>query len=384
MSATSTDQSFRVADNPASDALKGVIAHEWLEPHGGAEKVIDQLAIIFPNAPIRSLWNDAPGRFPASKVSETWMAKTPLRRHKSLALPFMPITWRNLGVSDADWILCSSHLFAHHARFSGAARHADKYVYAYTPGRYIWSPELDARGQSMAVKMAAMPLRAIDRSRAKEPVAIAAISEFVRTRIADAWRRDSEVIYPPVDVNAFMDGGFDLNEADQMILDSLPDAFVLGASRFIPYKRLDLVIKMGVSADVHVVLAGNGPSLPSLQRQASEHPGMVTFVDRPSHELLAALYRKALAYVFLAIEDFGIMPVEAMATGAPVIASNLGGAAETVVDGRSGVLLEDYSPSTMRDALDRAVSLKPAESVSRAQEFDQSVFRQRISAWMPS
>jgi glycosyltransferase involved in cell wall biosynthesis len=358
--------------------------HEWLEQHGGAEKVMDQLVQLFPNAEIRSLWNDAPGRFPENKVSESWMAKTPLRRHKGLALPFMPTTWRNLGSSDADWILCSSHLFAHHARFSGSARHADKYVYAYTPGRYIWSPDLDSRGQSVAVKMAAVPLRALDRSRAKEPVAIAAISEFVRTRIADSWHRDSDVIYPPVDVGAFESGGLDLDESDQAIIDSLPDTFILGASRFIPYKRLDLVIEMGVAADVHVVLAGNGPSLPALRRQAEAHPGMVSFVDRPSHDLLAALYRRALAYVFPAVEDFGIMPVEAMATGAAVIASSLGGAAETVVDGKSGVLLEDFSPTSMRDALDRAISLTPAMSVARARDFDQSVFQRRMSAWMPS
>jgi glycosyltransferase involved in cell wall biosynthesis len=384
MSATSTDQRSRLAREMSPGGLKGVIAHEWLEPHGGAEKVVDELALLFPNAAIRSLWNDAPGRFPASKVSETWMAKTPLRRHKGLALPFMPFTWRNLGTSDADWILCSSHLFAHHARFSGPARHAEKYVYAYTPGRYIWNPELDDRGQSVAVRVASVPLRALDRSRAKEPTAIAAISEFVRKRIEHAWRRDSEVIYPPVDVNAFASGGFDLNESDQAIFDSLPDSFILGASRFIPYKRLDLVIQMGVAADVHVVLAGSGPSLPALRRQAAASKGMVTFVDSPSQELLAALYRQALAYVFPAVEDFGIMPVEAMATGAAVIASSVGGAAETVVDGSSGVLLDDYSPTSMRDALDRAIALDPQDSVARAREFDKSIFHERMSAWMPS
>jgi glycosyltransferase involved in cell wall biosynthesis len=384
MSVASANFEMRPEELPASNNLKGVIAHEWLEPHGGAEKVIDQLSLVFPDAPIRSLWNDAPGRFPANRVSETWMAKTPLRRHKGLAIPFMPLTWRNLGESDADWILCSSHLFAHHARFSGVARDADKYVYAHTPGRYIWSPELDERGRSVAVKIAAVPLRAIDRSRAQEPVAIAANSEFVRNRIRAAWRRDSEVIYPPVDVEAFQNGGFHLNESDQVLIDSLPDSFLLGASRFIPYKRLDLVIEMGVASDVHVVLAGSGPSRPALQKQAAEHPGMVTFLDRPSHDLLAALYRKALAYVFPAVEDFGIMPVEAMATGAAVIASNLGGAAETVIDGTSGVLLDDYSPSSMRNALDRAVSLDPASSVARAREFDNSVFRRRMAAWMPS
>jgi len=362
--------------------LSGVIVHEWLEPHGGAEKVVEQLARIFPDAAIKSLWNDAPDRFAADRVSETWLAKTPLRRHKGAALPFMPTTWRHLGDDDSDWILCSSHLFAHHARFSGPSRHVDKYVYAYTSARYIWHPELDSRGQSPLVRMAVPPLKRIDRARAKEAKSIASISVFVQERLKVSWQRESEVIYPPVEVERFAGDAGSLSAAEEELIAMLPETFLLGASRFIPYKRLDLVVTAGRAADVPVVLAGDGPLLPQFESMAREKPGTVHIVKSPSHALLRELYRRCLAYVFPAVEDFGIMPVEAMATGAAVIASAVGGAAETVVDGETGVLLDAFDERHLRRAVDRVESVRAEDSVARAWKFDESVFRRRMAEWI--
>jgi glycosyltransferase involved in cell wall biosynthesis len=363
--------------------MSGVIVHEWLEPHGGAEKVMEEIAGIFPDAPIRCLWNDAPGRFDADRVTETWLSKTPLRKKKSVALPFMPATWRHLGRSDAEWILCSSHLFAHHARFSGPARLAPKFVYTYTPARYIWEPELDQRGESLIARAVSRPLQRLDAHRAQEATSIAAISEFVRERIARTWGRDSVVIYPPVDVSSYVGGSInDLEPSEREILEKLPETFVLGASRFIPYKRLDLVIKLGVTTGTHVVLAGNGPILGELQRIAAAYPGQVTFVDRPSLALLRELYRKALAFVFPPVEDFGIMPVEAMATGTPVIARSKGGAAETVVDGVTGFLLDTFSESEMIRAVGRLSELRPGDCVAQAEKFNSRRFQTDLSNWV--
>jgi glycosyltransferase involved in cell wall biosynthesis len=363
-------------------SLSGVIVHEWLEPHGGAEKVVEQLAGLYPDASIRALWNDAPLRFASDRVSETWLARTPLRRHKSAALPFMPTTWRHLGHDDSEWILCSSHLFSHHARFSGPSRHADKYVYAYTSARYIWHPELDSRGQSALVRLAVPPLKRIDRARAQEAKSIASISRFVQDRLKDSWRRDSEVIYPPVEVARFAGDDGVLTEREEEILASLPETFLLGASRFIPYKRLDLVVETGRASDVPVVLAGDGPLLSQFELVAREKPGTVHIVKSPSHALLRELYRRCLAYVFPAVEDFGIMPVEAMATGAAVIASSVGGAAETVVDGGTGVLLDVFDARHMRQAVDRVGTVRAEDSVARAWQFDEAVFRRRIAGWI--
>jgi glycosyltransferase involved in cell wall biosynthesis len=365
--------------------MAGIIVHEWLAKRGGSENVVEEIVATFPDAQLQSLWNDAPQRFTDLDVAETWLARTPLRKSKALALPFMPATWRHLGAADADWILCSSHLFSHHARFAGPARAAPKLVYAHTPARYIWTPELDARGNNVLAKAARMPLQRLDRGRAQEAQAVAANSEFVRQRIQNCWNRDSVVIHPPVDVQAFADDpSGQLTEADRAVLDGLPATFVLGASRFIPYKRLDLVISVGVAADVPVVLAGDGPSLPELQALADQHPGRVSFVIKPSRALLSALYRRALAYVFPAIEDFGIMPVEAMATGTPVIARDVGGAAESVVDGVTGVHLDDFTGQAAREAVTIAAGLRPEDCIARAWQFDKSVFHSSLRNWVES
>jgi len=361
----------------------GVIVHEWLEPFGGAEKVVDRLAGLYPDAPISALWNSAPGRYDAARVRETWLARTPLRHHKALALPLMPFVWRNLGELEADWMVCSSHLFAHHARFSGSARHAEKYVYAYTPARYIWEPELDERGSALSTRLASIPLRRLDRLRAQEATSVAGISEFVRDRIERSWHVDAEVIYPPVEVKRFVDEPGELTRDEQLVVEHLPENFILGASRFVKYKRLDLVIEAGSALGIPVVLAGSGPQKAYLRSIASSKNIDVRFVHQPSQNLLSTLYRLAEAFVFPAIEDFGIMPVEAMASRTPVIARNVGGAAETIVDGVSGALVEEFSADSLRDAFDRTSRLDRDAVQERAWHFDEKLFDDRVKRWLP-
>ncbi|MET0885868.1 MAG: glycosyltransferase [Mycetocola sp.] len=363
--------------------MAGIVVHEWLAKRGGSENVVEEIVATFPDAQLQSLWNDAPQRFTDLSVAETWLARTPLRKSKALALPFMPTTWRHLGRNEADWILCSTHLFSHHARFSGPARDAPKLVYAHTPARYIWTPELDARGNNVIAQAVRGPLQRLDRVRAQEARSIAANSEFVRKRIQDSWHRDSVVIHPPVDVQAFADDpSAHLTADEEQVLAALPDTFLLGASRFIPYKRLDLVISLGVASDTAVVLAGDGPSMADLQLLADQNPGRVSFVTKPSRALLSALYRRALAYVFPAIEDFGIMPVEAMAAGTPVIARDIGGAAESVVDGVTGVHLSDFTGQSGREAVALAATLRREDCTRRAWEFDKAVFRTSLRTWV--
>ena len=144
--------------------VSGILVHEWLARHGGSENVFEVLSGVFPDAERFCLWNDSDGRF--ENVHETVLARTPLRRSKAAALPFMPAVWRHLPARDADWVLTSSHLFAHHARFAGPARHAPKLVYAHTPARYVWTPELDGRGSGLAARAASALLKPIDRKRA--------------------------------------------------------------------------------------------------------------------------------------------------------------------------------------------------------------------------
>ncbi|MFT4259260.1 glycosyltransferase [Microbacterium sp.] len=360
--------------------MSGILVHEWLARTGGSENVFEVLGETFPDAARYALWDDSDGRF--SGVNETWLARTPLRRSKALALPLMPIAWRGLPAEDADWVLTSSHLFAHHARFAGPARDAPKLVYAHTPARYVWVPELDGRGGSLPAKLISAALKPLDRKRAQEPAAIAANSSFVAERIADTWERNAEVIYPPVAVEDFAEEPV-LSDADRAVLDGLPDGFLFAVSRWVPYKRLDAAITAGRASGRPVVLAGEGSDEQRLRAVAAESGVDVRFLHHPSFPLLRALYRRAAALVFAPIEDFGIVPVEAMASGTPVLANAVGGAVESVVDGVTGAHVHDWnSDAELAAAVDRAVASAADACVARAAEFGTVVFQGRIAEFI--
>ncbi len=138
----------------------------------------------------------------------------------------------------------------------------------------------------------------------------------------------------------------------------------------------------GIASGAPVVLAGGGPDEKRLRLHALGHPGAVSFVEKPSLPLLRALYRRARALVFAPVEDFGIVPVEAMASGTPVIANAIGGAAESVVDGVTGAHVRDWTISELREAVDRVAGLSPADCVARAHEFDNSVFQRKMRDWV--
>ena len=358
--------------------MPGLIVHEWLERHGGAERVVDAMMRAFPDADLQVLWDDDPGRYPGRRVAESTLARTPLRGHKALSLPVMPVAWRMLR-GRYDWLLVSSHAFAHHARLR--ALDVPKLVYVHTPARYLWVPELDHRGAATPfVRVASPPLRALDRLRSQEADALAANSHYVARRIADVWGRESTVIHPPVDVAGFAEPA-SLTSDEQRMLAALPSEFVLGLSRFIPYKRLDLVVATGEAAGVPVVLAGGGPMREALRARGEAASVPVHVIDVPSTPLVRELLRRASVLVFPPVEDFGIVPVEAMAAGTPVIANAEGGAQESVVDGVTGALVHDFAPATLRAALEVATGCSADACRARSLDFTEEAFAARLLAW---
>jgi glycosyltransferase involved in cell wall biosynthesis len=365
--------------------MAGVLVHEWIAQDGGSENVLQAMSEAFPDAEIRCLWNDSTGRFHPARVKESWLARTPLRRHKALALPLMPPTWRTLRYRGYDWALISSHAFAHHARFRGAPPGFRRMVYVHTPARYVWTRALDARGDAAVARFGSHALRPLDRRRAREGAELAANSDFVRRRIIDAWGVDARVIHPPVNVERIQsvpDWRVRLEPREAAVLDSLPDGFLLGASRFIPYKRLERVIEVGEVTERPVVLAGHGPSLRDLERAAAGARVPVRFVHAPSEAMLYTLYQRTVLFVFPAVEDFGIMPVEAMAAGAPVLAQVKGGTAETVVPGLTGALIGFGPAGEMRNGVEVALATARSDCADRAKAFAASRFREEITGWV--
>ena len=366
-----------------SSGSNGVLVHEWLTRAGGSENVFHSLGRIYPEADLLCLWNDDPERFAPGRTQESWLARTPLRGRKALALPLMPVVWRTLPHGPYDWAILSTHAFAHHARFARSSD-AERFVYVHSPARYLWTPDVDARGANPAVRLAAAALRPIDRRRAHEGATFAANSAYVRRRIADTWRVDSTVIHPPVAVEAIQEveeWGDSVTPEEARVLEALPDRFVLGASRFIRYKRLDLVIRAGEEVDLPVVLAGAGDLEAALREQAEGASVPVTFVIRPSNAMLRALFQRCAVYVFPAVEDFGIMPVEALAAGAPVVAQSVGGTAEIVEEGVSGALTTFESMTEVRAAIETATGTQKAERLARARAFSEAAFERQIRSW---
>lgn len=366
--------------------MAGLIVHEWIERHGGSENVVDEMAAAFPDADIHCLWNNAPDRFAGRTVTESWLARTPLRRSKAAALPFMPATWAATKVSQADFVLISSHAFAHHAGGRQPADGPQRFVYVHTPARYLWAPELDVRGGNLAARALAPALRRIDRKRAQDGATFAANSDYIRQRMERSWGVEATVIHPPVRV-AYLQGvatwADRLDGSDAATLAALPEQFILGASRFVDYKRLDVAIRAGELSGVPVVLAGAGPQLAELTALAERASVPVHFVNRPSDELLFALYQAASLLVFAAIEDFGIMPVEAMALGTPALVVAEGGASESVLALDGGAVVDALDDATLRAAVERALLIDMTSAQARADEtFGSGAFASRLTSWV--
>jgi glycosyltransferase involved in cell wall biosynthesis len=366
--------------------VAGLIVQEWIEETGGAEQVLDAMRLAFPESRVACLWNDDPTRFPADTVDESWLARTPLRGRKALALPLMSPTWRRgWGDAEPEWVLTSSYVFAHHAGF-GTRSGVPKFSYVHTPARYLWEPGLDGRTASPLAGVARSYLRGVDRRASRASGSIAANSAFVRERIRRAWDRDARVIHPPVDaaaIAAVPDWAARATPAEQDLLASLPErGFLMAASRLVPYKRHDAVIRMGERLGIPVVIAGSGPQRARLEALAASASVPVHLLGRVSDELMRALFQRALAFVFPPIEDFGIMPVEAMAAGCPVLANRVGGAAESVVDGASGVHFDPDDPAGFEAAVAAAEGIDRAAARRRALTFDTDRFLDEVRGWV--
>jgi glycosyltransferase involved in cell wall biosynthesis len=260
-----------------------------------------------------------------------------------------------------------------------------KLVYVHTPARYIWEPAADSRGRSLAVRIVSAFLKPLDRQRASEATDVAANSEFVRARIKNTWGRDARVIYPPVDVDEIRgtaDWSLVLNDEEKAHLAALPHGFVLGASRFIPYKRLDLAIRAGELSGMPVVLAGAGPEETRLRALAAHTSVPVHFVLSPSNRLLRALYQKAAVYIFPPVEDFGIMPVESIAAGTPVVANGYGGASESVLEGLTGSHFVPDDDESLLEAIGRSLALDRSKISGNASRFSRKRFEGEVSRWV--
>jgi glycosyltransferase involved in cell wall biosynthesis len=357
------------------------IVHEWFTAMRGGERCVEALCELFPGATLfallhlRGTVSAGIERMPVrtSFIQHLPFAATAYRRY----LPLFPAAVRSFDLRAFDLVITSHHCVAKAAPVGPEALHI---CYCHTPMRYLWD-QYDAyfgRGRAgmftrAAMRMAAGPLRRWDVKTASAPHALVANSENVRRRIAALWHRDAGVIYPPVDTSMFLPSTRD-------------DGYFLVVSAFVPYKRVDLAIQACAASGERLVIVGDGPDAARLRAAAG--PG-VTFAGRVDDRELRELYGGCRGVLFPGEEDFGIVPLEAMATGKPVIAFARGGVLETVRDregDRTGILFPEQSVTSMTEAIRRCRETRfdPVVLRARAEEFDRSVFKKRMAEFIGS
>ena len=355
---------------------KLAIAHEWLAVRAGSEKTFEAMAEAFPDADLYALtWDrEADFDFGGRPVTTTLLDRWPLLRdRRELALPLMSPAWKLIDVhDDYDVVLSSSHAFV---RSFPPARAATHFCYCHTPLRYAWVPDIDGRTERAipGTGLALAALRKWDKSTAGNVDYFAANSTTVRDRIRECYGLDSVVIHPPVDT-VYYDLPSEPGERSG----------ALAVSRFVPYKSVRLAIEACAAASVPLTVAGKGPEEQSLRELATELKAEVSFEIQPSDERLRELYRTSSALVFPANEDFGIIPVEAQACGAPVVALDLGGARDTVVQGETGIRVARQEVPLFADAIRQVVDSPPSPRVCRenAEGFSAARFIAELRGWM--
>lgn len=354
---------------PASADM--AILHEWIDAYAGSEQVFEALALTFPEADLYALSHEpaihlnTEGR----PIRTTFLDHPRLRQRRNATLPLMPVAWRRLGSGHYDLVLSSHHAFAHTNQLAAGGTHL---CYVHSPARYVWSPEIDGRGDRWYLAPAREALKVVDRRASGHVTAYAANSRAVAERVARFWGREAVVIPPPVRVDFF--GAADAAQPSR--------DYLLGVGRWISYKNLHLVAQVAERLDMPAKIAGRGPDRERILAAAREARVPVEVIEAPSDDVLRELYRHAACLVFPTVEDFGMVPVEAQAAGAPVVALAHGGALETVVDGVSGTFTCSASVDALAEAARAAIPLAGEGPRKNAAQFSFEVFRTSITSWV--
>lgn len=341
------------------------IVHDYLNQRGGAERVVLELARIWPQAPIYTSLYRPGSTFPEfgeREIHRSLLDRLPVDgRFRALA-PLYPAAFRSLGTLDQDIVISSSSGWAHGVRTAPGSLHV---VYCHAPARWLYSGRgyLPSGGARVALAPMNAALRGWDRRAARRADLYLANSENIRERIRAVYGIEAEVVHPPVETERFRPRA----RGERLLV----------ISRLLAYKRVDLVVdaasRMGLPLDV----VGSGPQLNSLR--ASAGPS-VEFHDQADDGQIVEMMESCRALVVPGAEDFGIVAVEAQAAGKPVVAFGAGGALETVEEEVTGVFFREQTVEATVAVLNRAdaIQTSPEEIAAHAQRFSRETFRERL------
>ena len=366
--------------------MRIAIIHEWLVTYAGSERVLEQMLAVYPDADlfcvIDFLDDQSRDFILGKKPTTTFIQHLPKARSKYRSyLPLMPLAIEQLDLSGYDLVISSSHAVA-----KGVLTGPDQLHVSciYSPIRYAWDLQnqylkeagLDRGIKGWLAKWILHKIRLWDARTANGVDSFIAISHFIARRIKKSYRRESTVIYPPVDIHAF-------TQVDNK------ESFYLAASRMVPYKRIDLIVEaFSKMPDRRLVVIGDGPEFNKVKAKAGKN---IEILGYQEFGVLKDHMQRARAFVSAAEEDFGIIPLEAQACGTPVIAYGKGALLETIRDLASheeptGVFFKSQTVESIKETVEyfekNMEGITPEACRKNAERFAPEVFRENFSRFV--
>jgi len=336
--------------------MRIAIVHDWLKNISGAERVLIELHKIFPEAPIYTLFYDkkfVQKWLPDADIRASFLQRIPLISKSYILFSWlMPTAIESFDLSEFDKVLSSSAIFSKGLILKPSIKHI---CYCYSPTRFLWDRN---RNYQFTIFNFQWPkeifkhfFRLWDRAAADRVDQFVAISKTVQSRIKKYYRRDSIIIYPPVNNLQLSISNFQSNINDSIKqLKTENSNFYLIVARLHAYKNIDIAIEAFNKLDYPLVIIGDGPDRERLKRLAGKS---ITFLGEQDDSTLIDYYRACRAFIMPQEEDFGLTPIEAMSFGKPVVALRKGGALETIVEGKTGEFFDDPIPEALVDAIRR-------------------------------
>ena len=351
------------------------IVTDWLTNYGGAESVISAFHDLFPDAPIyTTLYKPKKMRELGhlKNVHTSWLQKIPLAKHQ-LLLGQMPVAVEMFNLDDYDIVLSSCHSVSKGVVTKPSTLHIS---YCHTPMRYAWEKwDFETRLKKFPrivhpiIRHQIKKIRQWDYCAAQRVDEYIANSSYIAGKIKEHYKRGSQVIYPPVRTDKFMP------------VENPTNDYYLAVGRLIPYKKFDLIVKTCNKLKRPLKVVGVGPDFKKIKKLAGPN---VEILGRVSNQKLADLYANCKALIFPQIEDAGIVPLEAMASGRPIIALNRGGSLDSMKEGVTGIFFKEQTVESLSDAIQRFEKIKfdPKLIRQHAEQFDVERFKEKIKQFV--
>lgn len=360
------------------DDKKIALVHHWLVGMRGGERIVECLCKIFPNIDIYTLIynkNKVSSVINSKNIYTSFLQKMPFsKKHHQIYLPLMPLAVEQFDLSDYDLVISIESGIAKGVITKPETCHI---CYCNTPMRYLWNMYFEYLKNEKInfikrnfIKAFFNYLRVWDLATSFRVDYFISNSNNVRKRVLKYYKRDSKLIYPPVPVNEFKFSG-------------KKEDYYLIVSQLIPYKRIDLAVEAFNKLGKDLIIIGDGPERKRLERKAGKN---IKFLGWQEDKVLKEYYSNVRAFIFPGEEDFGITPVEAQASGTPVIGYGKGGLLETVIDGVTGLFFNNQDVKDLAEAVERFERIEPSMDKYKirenAKKFDTTVFENEIKSFI--